>query len=162
MRPLAILVLVLIATQIENCSSGVRKTSERTDKTLLLDTTFFLGEHKLYVGFLGYDTSFFDTIFLVRPTNDSIIFFTNIVHCEPFNNEFLLRREDYHFKTVLNNEYKIDQSVDSLTWVVNFNLSIISKNGNLYCDSIFYSYLMNVNSDEAVYYDRFLGYNIKK
>ncbi len=162
MKLIKILILLLTAILIENCGNGVRKTSDGRGKTPLLDTTFFVGEHKLFVGDLECDTSFLDTIFYVRPTNDSIIFFVNYVLCNHFNSEFIIRKDDYHFEFVSGKEFKISKSIDSDKLVVFFNLDSISKNGRPYFDSLYYSYYLSINANRQVHYDKFLGHVINK
>ena len=154
--------LLLLGTLFEMCGNGHTKSPGTTGNVQSSDTTFFEGQHTIDARFLGCDTSFLDTIFFIKPTIDSIVFYTKYVSCEHFNHVFISKMENYHFKIVTGNKYRISKLGRSSELIVNFNLDSISQNGKPYYDSIYFSNLFSMDSGRANQFDRFLGHVINK
>ena len=154
--------LLLLGTLFEMCGNGNTKSPGTTGNAQPSDTTFFVGQHKLYISDLGFDTSFVDTTFVVKPSADSIAFYYN--HVNRSKQLFVLERFSFRFKSagVIGDKYTREHATSSTKSIVYFQLQDTSNTGKPCYDSIYYDIQLSFDSGRVIWNDELVGHVINK
>ena len=148
------------------CSS-IGNRQNNSNSSISNDTMFFVGKHTYSYSRFSFDTSFQDTIFIIQPREDSIVFYIkDILSYNPFKNELLLNRHPFRIKRADFPDNKFTyinySSIDTFTTRIQLEKTSIQNNEKLNFDKIHYNKYMSFENGSSVQNSDFVGHVIKK